>query len=340
MKELREVFWRGVRWFLFKLDPEFAHRLTLRFIRLGIFLGNVPLRIVSGAESETEKAPTHSVFGIEFQSCLGLAAGFDKNAEILTALPALGFGFAEIGTVTPRPQPRNSRPRLFRDAPRGALFNRMGFNNLGAEVISKRLIHAKSVLPAGFRVGVNVGKNKDTPLESAWEDYVRAARPFEGLADYLVINVSSPNTPGLRSLQTIEALKPIIGEVANLLSGWRSKPPLLVKVAPEMNGLELVHLVQTAEPWGVDGWVLTNTLGGTLKVGSQELTGGWSGKPLAELALRSLVEVRAATRRPIISVGGIFSPLDALGSAFCRGFVDTDLHIMGFSRSFVSCGSF
>jgi len=280
-------------------------------IRVGIRIGAAPLRWVSGGNSLTQAkrsdSKSHTVLGMEFRSRLGLAAGFDKNAEILTALPALGFGFVEIGTVTPQPQAGNSRPRLFRDPSNEALFNRMGFNGLGATIISERIAHAKETLPADFRVGVNLGKNKDTPLERAWEDYVRSARAFEGLADYLVINVSSPNTPGLRSLQTVEALKPIIGGIVELILRWGKKPPLLLKTAPELSAKELAELIQTVEPWGIDGWVLTNTLGGTLKTREQELQGGWSGKPLAELSRKSLKEVRQVSRKPIISVGGITS---------------------------------
>ena len=126
----------------------------------------------------------------------------------------------------------------------------------------------KGKLPKTFRVGVNIGKNKDTPLDRAWEDYVHATQEFEGLADYVVINVSSPNTPGLRSLQTIEALKPIVGGVSDLISGWRIRPPLLIKIAPELEGLELSQLIHEVEPWGIDRSILTNTLGGILESSS------------------------------------------------------------------------
>jgi dihydroorotate dehydrogenase len=309
------IFWKFAKDFLFRFDAETAHRLVifiLRFlIRGGAPFKQMPLRWISGSSSPAPVEPMIEVFGVPFASRLGLAAGFDKNAEILAGLPALGFGFAEIGTVTPRPQPGNDRPRLFRDPAREALFNRMGFNGLGAAIISERIARTKKVLPASFRIGINLGKNKDTPLEKAWEDYVKTAQMFEGLADYLVINVSSPNTPGLRSLQTAEALQPIVVGVVDQILKWKKRPPLLLKIAPELFGSELTHLIQSVEPWGIDGWVLTNTLGGTLKVGSLELNGGWSGKPLAENARNSLIEARQATLKPIISVGGIGSPDEA-----------------------------
>jgi dihydroorotate dehydrogenase len=240
---------------------------------------------------------------------VGLAAGFDKNGEILTGLPALGFGFAEIGTVTPRPQPGNDRPRLFRDPMRESLFNRMGFNGLGAAVVAANLAKAKMNLPQHFIVGVNLGKNKDTPAEKAKDDYLRAASYFKDLADYLVINVSSPNTPGLRSLQTVNALKPIVLEVMQLITGWKHKPPLLLKLAPELGAEDLAHLIQALEPEGVDGWVLTNTLAG--KHPDSEFAGGWSGKILTPHSRSSLQVARGVTAKPIISVGGILSVEEA-----------------------------
>ncbi len=312
---LRDHLWKIVKWFLFKLDAERAHRLTVRLIQIGSSFGKAPLRLASGLHRKEEisgfEGQFPKVFGFEFKSRVGLAAGFDKNAEILTALPALGFGFAEVGTITPRPQPGNDLPRLFRDPKNSAIFNRMGFNGLGAEIVSRQLARARENLPLNFRVGVNLGKNKDTPLENAWEDYVLAAKAFEGLADYLVINVSSPNTPGLRSLQSIESLRPIVNEVVQLIGKWKVKPPLLIKVAPEIESVDLAQLIQTVEPWGVDGWILTNTLGGEMKAGEKTLAGGWSGKPLSQLSRKRLVEARKATQKAIISVGGILSAEEA-----------------------------
>jgi dihydroorotate dehydrogenase len=154
---------------------------------------------------------------------------------------------------------------------------------------------------------VNLGKNKDTPLESAPRDYGMAASSFRGLADYLVINVSSPNTPGLRSLQTIEALQPIVTAVLESMASWETRPPLLLKLAPEVGGADLAKIISRAEEWGIGGWVLTNTLGGPR--GAQ--AGGWSGRSVIEAARKSLEEARASTRLPIISVGGIMDPEEA-----------------------------
>jgi len=301
---MRRFLWGIVKAVLFRLDAEQAHHVTTALIRIGIRFGGWPLRIASGAPALRQSKKSISVFGLEFGGRVGLAAGFDKNAEILEGLPDLGFAFAEIGTVTPRSQPGNDRPRLFRDIPRKAIFNRMGFNGLGATMVSQKLRAVRPNLPAGFRVGVNLGKNKDTPLEQAAEDYRIAAQAFEGLADYLVINVSSPNTPGLRSLQTMEALKPMVGAVRQEISKWQIRPPLLLKLAPELTREELAALMPACEAVGVDGWVFTNTLGGNWADGKP---GGWSGGPLSELALQKLKEARTLTRLPLISVGGILT---------------------------------
>ncbi len=312
------MLWSLLRWFLFKLDAETAHRATVALIKLGIRLGNLPLRIASGARSRALPAAAPRVFGIEFASRLGLAAGFDKDAEILAGLPALGFGFAEIGTVTPRPQPGNDRPRLFREVSERAVFNRMGFNGLGATIVSERLAELRPALPSRFRVGVNIGKNKDTPAESAHRDYRTAAAAFEGLCDYLVINVSSPNTPGLRALQAISSLKPIATEVLDCVSGWKTPVPVLLKLAPEIfdASQEVAarpdQLMPAAEEWGIQGWVLTNTRAGSIRVGDSELPGGWSGAPLSLLAREALKSARAITRLPIISVGGIMDGAEAV----------------------------
>jgi dihydroorotate dehydrogenase len=308
---------------LFRFDAEGVHRFSVAILRLAMRLGRWPLRLLSGGSS-VQVAGTNNValpvalprvWDMEFASRLGLAAGFDKDAEILAGLPELGFGFAEIGTVTPRPQAGNDRPRLFREPERQAIFNRMGFNGLGAAIVAERVAQIRPGLPRGFRVGINIGKNKTTPNEDAAQDYLSAALAFEDLADYLVINVSSPNTPGLRALQSVEALKPIIEGVNQAISGWKARPPLLLKLAPEVRGEELRSVLEAGERWGIDGWVLTNTLAGSIdlnhKAASESLSGGWSGGPLVERSRQSLVEARSFTRRPIISVGGILTPDEA-----------------------------
>ncbi|HCM41176.1 MAG: dihydroorotate dehydrogenase (quinone) [Bdellovibrionales bacterium GWB1_52_6] len=312
----RRIFWACLKKVLFLFDAERVHVFAVHVLKLFQIcsprIGYSPIRILSGASDpcleEAEESLRVHVMGMDFISPIGLAAGFDKDAEIVQTLPHLGFGFAEIGTVTPLPQPGNERPRLFRDPAENALFNSMGFNGLGAAVVAGNLAHGRSLLPSDFRVGVNIGKNKQTPLEKAPLDYARAASFFEGLADYLVINVSSPNTPGLRQLQTSESLKPIIEAVLSVVKTWPARPPVLLKLAPELDDAALDHLIQTMEASGMGGWVLTNTLGGQFR----DRSGGWSGAPLTELSRARLLKVRSLTRLPIISVGGIMDPEEAL----------------------------
>jgi dihydroorotate dehydrogenase len=328
MSRVQEWFWKLFKWFFFKIDAEMAHVFILKCVRLGIRLGNRPLSLISSstdssrpqkeAQNESQEkfeqvgSTTIRVFDKEFYSRVGLAAGFDKNCEILEGLPALGFGFAEIGTVTPRSQEGHPKPRLFRDIQNEAIFNKMGFNNLGARIVSERLSCIKKKLPSNFRVGVNLGKNKDTKQEEAHRDYVQVAAAFEELADYLVMNVSSPNTPGLRDLQNIEFLKILVQEVVGSCARWKRRVPILLKLAPEVVGNDLIELIQAIEPLGIDGWVLANTWGGSLQTKGRVLQGGWSGKPLTDASRESLIQARRVTKKPIISVGGILSSDEAV----------------------------
>lgn len=307
------------------MDAETAHHQTIRAVKLaGLVLGSKALGLLLGGRERSYErgsfgAPELHGLPIEFGSRLGLAAGFDKNCEILEFLPNLGFGFAEIGTVTPRGQAGNLRPRLARNLDSKCIFNRMGFNNLGAEIVARRLSQKKGMLPALFRVGVNVGKNFDTPVEDAARDYELAIRPFQGLADYLVVNVSSPNTIGLRSLQTLEGLKAILGKMADEVGKWKIKPPIFLKLAPELCGPPLIDLISGLESWNhlaqdplLSGWVLTNTQMGKFDLGKGELPGGWSGAVLTEPSMRSLREVRSVSQKTIISVGGVMSVQDGI----------------------------
>ncbi|MBI2712056.1 MAG: quinone-dependent dihydroorotate dehydrogenase [Bdellovibrio sp.] len=321
MSSLTAVIWFFFRRVVFFFDAEFAHRLTVNLIRMGGGLSKKALLTVSDSkdlfnksQNGNESGDLPKVMGMVFSSRVGLAAGFDKDCEILEFLPYLGFGFAEIGTVTRLPQEGNPKPRLFRDISREAIFNRMGFNGMGSQRVSENLKRVRHKLPAHFRVGVNIGKNKNTPPEKTPEDYLEALRPFEGMVDYAVVNVSSPNTPGLRSLQTVETLKPILGSLQNLCAKWQSAPPLLLKLAPELIEDEISPIIVEMEKFGVQGWVLTNTLAGvfTQAKGEIELSGGWSGRVLAEGSRRSLEVARKYTSRTVISVGGIHSPEEAL----------------------------
>ncbi|MBU6376654.1 MAG: dihydroorotate dehydrogenase (quinone), partial [Bdellovibrionales bacterium] len=198
-----KLLWPILRSTLFTQDPEAAHDRVLSLLE-GLShssAGRRWLRLLS-AQSSLPTSASKKLWNLQFRTPVGLAAGFDKNGRLLRALPHCGFGFAEIGSVTPRAQPGNSKPRMSRDPSRQALWNAMGFNNEGAEAVARRLAHAREAgwVPSDFPVGVNLGKNKDTPNEQAHADYLEGSRLFLGLADYLVINVSSPNTPGLRAL--------------------------------------------------------------------------------------------------------------------------------------------
>lgn len=302
--------WQFLKSVLFKMDPERAHTLTVSVIHQANRFFPGRLRSMSHAEDCRQ---TMQALGMRFRSPVGLAAGFDKNAELIEAMPNLGFGFVEVGTVTPRPQSGNPRPRLYRYPEERALFNQMGFNNDGVDVIANRLkaVRSRARLPKDFRVGVNIGKNKDTPQGMAALDYRKAAEPLQDLADYLVINVSSPNTPGLRDLQQVETLTPIIGEVREVIDRWPRTPPLLLKFAPEIdfeaNPQLITELESTQQKLGIDAWIVTNTLGDE----REGKRGGLSGEPLRQRSRAVLKSLRALTQADIISVGGIMDPKEA-----------------------------
>jgi len=307
------VRYTAIRPLLFRLDPETAHQLTLKLIRLG---GYQPFRaILNGMYAAPEK-PVQA-FGLTFRNPVGLAAGYDKDAIAFRGLAALGFGHVEVGTVTPLPQSGNPRPRLFRLVEDRALINRLGFPGQGAEFVARQLTAARR--PPSVVLGVNLGKNKDTPLEEAVEDYVVLLRRFLPLADYLVINVSSPNTVGLRRLQGREMLEGLLGQIAReraaLAPDLSGRKPLLVKLAPDLSDEELDDALEVILRTGMDGVIATNTtLGRTgLRSARREEAGGLSGDPLrvrSEAVLRRVVK-RLDGRLPAVSAGGIMSPEDA-----------------------------
>jgi dihydroorotate dehydrogenase len=263
------------------------------------------------------------VAGILFPNPVGLGAGFDKNAEYLPSLKALGFGFVEIGTVTPLGQPGNEKPRLFRLPQDEALINRMGFNNHGMEVVKRRLAAWKNREAATSSnrliVGGNIGKNKITPNEDAWKDYLRVYQHLHAEADYFVVNVSSPNTPGLRALQDKEALYQITSTLQNYNQGQPQPKPLWLKIAPDLTTHQLNDILELARQVPLDGLVATNTTIGreNLSAHSQQLLpqigmGGLSGKPLQPLAAQVLqyLKKQSGNSIPIISSGGIMSGRD------------------------------
>jgi dihydroorotate dehydrogenase len=257
------------------------------------------------------------VFGLRFPNRVGLAAGFDKNALYLEVFEALGFGFVEIGTVTPKPQPGNDKPRSFRLVKDKALINRMGFNNDGVQVIKERLQKRKTKII----IGGNIGKNKITPNENAADDYAICYRELYDVCDYFVINVSSPNTPGLRALQDKDELLRIISRLMNLreefvLSG-KKKKPLLLKIAPDLGREQLDEILEVSHETMLDGLVATNTTISrdglhSLKEKVESIgAGGLSGAPLTEKSTSVLEYLCRRTRIPVIATGGVMTARDA-----------------------------
>jgi len=298
---------------LFLLDEEVSHDLTIAALEL---YGRLPgaIRPACGAGPLGEPV---SLMGLRFLNRVGLAAGLDKNARAVEGLARLGFGFVEVGTVTPRPQPGNPKPRLFRLARHDAIINRMGFNNQGAERLRDRLerVRRRGHLQDTL-VGVNVGKNKDTPLESAGADYVQCMERVYPLADYLTLNLSSPNTPGLRQLQSgrelTGLLEQVVGSRERLAAAHGRRVPLLVKVAPDLHPDDIPAIAAGIREFGIDGVIATNTTVTRPGLEDEPLadtTGGLSGAPLAPLARASVRAFREALGPgvPLVGVGGIFS---------------------------------
>jgi len=304
-----------VRSLLFKLPPETSHALTLYALRLA---GVIPP--VTWALAKAFEAPAKPVraFGLDFKNPVGLAAGYDKNGLAMRGLAALGFGHIEIGTVTPRPQPGNPKPRVFRLVEDEAVINRLGFPGQGAEFVAEQL-RSTAHAPRSTVYGLNLGKNKDTPLESAAEDYLTLMRSLTPLADYLTINISSPNTVGLRRLQGREMLESLLGAIAKerdtIAAGRGGNAPILVKLAPDLSDEELDDAVGVILDTAMDGVIATNTTLSRegLRSAHRAESGGLSGKPLRSLSdlVLSKVVKRVDGRIPVVGVGGISSPEDA-----------------------------
>jgi dihydroorotate dehydrogenase len=301
------------RWLLFRLDAERAHILTLNLMRL---VGSLPpLRAILRAAFVAPQKPLQA-FGLNFLNPVGLAAGYDKDGLGWRGLASLGFGHIEIGTVTPRPQPGNPRPRVFRLTQSRAVINRMGFPGKGADFVARAL---RKPHPPGLVLGVNLGKNKDTPLEQADLDYCTLIRRFAPLGDYLAINISSPNTLGLRRLQARDALEGLLARIAaerreqEQLLGRRV--PVLVKLSPDLNDVQLDDALQVLTGAGMDGVIATNTTisrEGLDEPASRE-SGGLSGAPLTQRSLHIVREIASRTqgRLPIIAAGGVMDAGDA-----------------------------
>lgn len=296
-----DVYKRLLRPIFFALDAEEAHDAVLAMLHAG---GQWPGLIRLSAGKAIPPSPL-TVAGVTFRNHVGLAAGMDKNALALPAWEALGFGFAEIGTVTALPQPGNPKPRLFRYPQQQALINRFGFNNEGCEAVATRLegLRASGRWP-GIPVGINIGKSKVTPPEEAHLDYLASFKRLRGLEDYFVINVSSPNTPGLRDLQSTESL----GKIIRAIRDWEgaARTPLFVKVAPDLAEEDLVAVVHLAEQEQLAGLIATNTtLDHSAIPADLDQAGGVSGAPVRARSLASLQTIRRHTNLPVIASGGI-----------------------------------
>jgi dihydroorotate dehydrogenase len=286
--------------FVALVDPEEAHRLAIN-----------ALKVLPSLASGRDPAPLSlSVFGLDFPNPLGLAAGFDKNAEVPDAILRLGFGFTEVGTLTPQPQPGNPRPRLFRLPSSQAVINRLGFNNEGFAAAAERLAERAHF---GGIVGVNIGANRDSRDRAA--DYVSGVETFAGTASYLVINVSSPNTPGLRDLQGAAALDDLLAraiEARDRAAERSARRALLLKISPDLSLAELDEVIAVVQRRGADGLIISNTTvarPAMLREGAAREQGGLSGRPLFSLSTWMLAEAfrRVGDELPLIGVGGVDS---------------------------------
>ncbi|WP_442798598.1 quinone-dependent dihydroorotate dehydrogenase [Pantoea vagans] len=300
------MFYPIVRPALFKLDPERAHELTFQQLR---FMNGTPLELFY-----RQNLPSRPVtcMGLTFKNALGLAAGLDKNAECIDAFAAMGFGFVEVGTVTPRAQAGNDKPRMFRLVEAGGIINRMGFNNLGVDHLVENVKKARF---SGV-LGINIGKNKDTPVEQGKEDYLICMEKVYAHAGYIAINISSPNTPGLRSLQYGEALDDLLSSIKQKQKELEKRHlkyvPLAVKIAPDLSEEELIQVADSLIRHQIDGVIASNTtLDRSLVSGLKhaEEAGGLSGRPVQSrsTAVIQRLSQELQGRLPIIGVGGIDS---------------------------------
>lgn len=299
-----------LRNFLFRFDAEKVHYFSMNALKL---LSRIPG--IGFILKSYFKAPTSPVrfCGLDFRNPIGLAAGFDKNARYLRELEMLGFGFVEIGTVTPLPQTGNEKPRLFRLPEDKAIINRMGFNNDGVKAVAERVREYKK-RNSDMIVGGNIGKNKITPNEEAWRDYEICFNELQDTVDYFVVNVSSPNTPGLRELQQKESLKKILVHLQRLNETAITRRPILLKIAPDLKKEELDDILDLAMEINLDGLVATNTTLRREGLQSQNAkeSGGLSGLPLKELSanITRYIQQKTAGSLPLISSGGIFTAQD------------------------------
>lgn len=299
---------RTMRPLLHSMDAEAAHGLTIKALKTGL-----------GGSAKNNYPPNLAIscFGLNFENPLGLAAGFDKNAEVPDAMLALGFGFVEVGTVTPRPQEGNPKPRLFRLSEDQAVINRMGFNNEGHAAVLERLRRRND--SSGI-VGVNIGANKDSADRVS--DYATGVAAFSDVASYFTINISSPNTPGLRNLQSLEELRPLLKRLNEARENQKRRVPMLLKIAPDLQDDELQAIADCCLNSAIDGVVISNTTISRPPLQSRYAheTGGLSGVPLFDLSTRQLARFHVLTKGkiPLIGVGGI-SNAEQAWSKICAG---------------------
>jgi dihydroorotate dehydrogenase len=300
--------------FLFGLDPEHAHELTLRSIAK---LQNTPAQCLW---SQTRVSNPVNVAGLKFPNRIGLAAGLDKNGRCIDGLGAMGFGFIEVGTVTPKGQPGNDKPRMFRLPQADALINRLGFNNEGLAAFVANVQKARSFRAAGGLVGLNIGKNAATPIENAVDDYLLGLEGVFPHADYVSVNISSPNTKNLRALQSDEALDALLSTLQErklvLSVEHKRRVPMFVKIAPDLDEAQVGVIARTLKANGIDGVIATNTTISRDAVNGMrhaEEAGGLSGRPVFEASSRVIQLLRAelGSGYPIIGVGGVMSGEDA-----------------------------
>ena len=308
-----------IRPFLFLFDPETIHHLTFKLLSVA---GKIPGLNITLRNSFTlkDKRLERTILGLHFPNPVGLAAGFDKDARLIDELACFGFGFIEIGTLTPKGQPGNEKPRLFRLPEDQAVINRMGFNNEGVVAAVERLKKRESSGSVKVIVGGNIGKNKTTPNESAFEDYKICFEALYPYVDYFVVNESSPNTPTLRELQEKEPLKKLLSQVKALSLAQEKSKPVLLKIAPDLNESQLADIVEILLETKTDGVIATNTTISregliTDKEAIEKIgAGGLSGKPLSNRSneVISFLRSKLGKSYPIIGVGGIMTPEDAL----------------------------
>ncbi len=304
--------YENLRPLLFRLDPETAHHVTLGLLRWASVLPGARATLRALYDFQDERLRVNA-FGVEFKNPVGLAAGYDKNAIATPGLAALGFGHIEVGTVTRLPQAGNDKPRVRRVPEARALVNRMGFPNAG---VARLRLPQRELKFSDTRLGVNIGKGKDTPLENAAEDYVALLNAVHARADYVAVNVSSPNTPDLRALQTRAAVTPLLKRLADARDALTPRAPVLVKIAPDLDWDEIDNVVNAARDVNLDGVIATNTTIARdhLPEYAKQFAGGLSGAPLRARTTEIIYHIATRTRGefPIVGVGGIEDAASAL----------------------------